>query len=127
MKAEQEILNKSGKRAIRLDAWAKDRRRKIFGFRILAGYTFSGQCEEMKGLYLGDGTTKIFLNMANENGSQELVSLLQYMKDTRLENPQIIVKDERILELDRIVKEVDLRRSLKDDGFRKKLYEEYHI
>lgn len=81
----------------------------------------------MKGLYLGDGTTKIFLNMANENGSQELVSLLQYMKDTRLENPQIIVKDERILELDRIVKEVDLRRSLKDDGFRKKLYEEYHI
>lgn len=76
---------------------------------------------------LGDGTTKVFLNMASENGSQELVSLLQYMKDTRLENSRIIVKDERILELDRIVKEVDLRRSLMDDGFRKKLYEEYHI
>lgn len=81
----------------------------------------------MKGLCLGDGTTKVFLNMASENGSQELVSLLQYMKDTRLENSRIIVKDERILELDRIVKEVDLRRSLMDDGFRKKLYEEYHI
>ncbi len=45
-----------------------------------------------------------FFHMAGENGSQKFVSLLQYRKDTRLENPRIIVKDERIMELDRIVK-----------------------
>ena len=36
--------------------------------------------------------------MASKNGSKELISLLQYMKDTRL--------DERLIELDRIVSEV---------------------
>ncbi len=235
VKVEQVILNQLGKRAIRLDAWAKDRHGRLYNLEMqndsksdnipkrsrfyqglldtpilksgketkyrelpdsiiifitqediwgqnLARYTFMEQCEEMKGLYLGDGTTKIFLNMTSENGSQELVSLLQYMKDTRLENPRIIVKDERIIELDRIVKEVkeseewevvqmnimeiamergleqgieqgmqqgikqgekrlnvlykrllddnrseDLRRSMVDDEFRKKLYEEYHV
>ena len=40
------------------------------------------------------------------NGREELVSLLQYMKNTTLGNPDIIVKDKRIEELDRIVKEV---------------------
>ena len=44
--------------------------------------------------------------MTSKNGSQELISLLQYMKDTRIENPNIIVKDSRILELDEIVQEV---------------------
>ena len=33
--------------------------------------------------------------MASKNGSKELISLLQYMKDTRLDNPEIKVKDER--------------------------------
>lgn len=227
VKVEQVILNKSGKRAIRLDAWAKDRQSRLFNIemqndsrkdnipkrsrfyqglldtpilksgkdtkyrelpdsiiifitqediwgRDLARYTFMEQCEEIKGLYLEDGTTKIFLNMTSKKGSQELVSLLQYIKDTRLENPEILVKDERIIELDRIVKEVkeseeweavqmnimeiamergleqgieqgekrlnvlykklldenrsdDLRRSMTDDGFRKRLYEEYQI
>lgn len=231
VKVEQVILNKSGKRAIRLDAWAKDRKSRLFNIemqndsrkdnipkrsrfyqglldtpilksgkdtkyrelpdsiiifitqediwgRDLARYTFMEQCEEIKGLYLEDGTTKIFLNMTSKKGSQELVSLLQYMKDTRLENPGILVKDERIIELDSIVKEVkeseewevvqmnimeiamekgieqgmqqgieqgekrlnvlyqkllddnrpdDLRRSMTDDGFRKRLYEEYQI
>ena len=47
-----------------------------------------------------------FLNMASKNGSKELISLLQYMKDTRLDNPEIKVKDERLIELDRIVSEV---------------------
>ena len=55
---------------------------------------------------LEDGTTKIFLNMSSKNGSQELVSLLQYMKETRIDNPNILVKDARILELDHIVQEV---------------------
>lgn len=48
----------------------------------------------------------IFLNMSSKNGSQELVSLLQYMKHTTLENPEVTVKEGRILELDRIVSEV---------------------
>ena len=64
------------------------------------------QCEEVPGLYLEDGTTKIFLNMTSKNGSHELVSLLKYMKDTRLDNPEILIKDRRILELDGIVREV---------------------
>lgn len=159
VKVEQVVLNKSGKRAIRLDAWAVDlqdrqfdmemqndsngddiRKRSrfyqglldspvlksgketrykylpstviifitqddIFG-RDLARYTFSEQCEELPDLSLDDGTSKIFLNMASFNGRKELVSLLQYMKNTRLDNPDIIVKDERICKLDKIVGEV---------------------
>lgn len=44
--------------------------------------------------------------MSSFNGRQELVSLLQYMKNTTLDNPDIKVKDKRIERLDRIVKEV---------------------
>ncbi len=49
---------------------------------------------------------KIFLNMTSKIGRPELVSLLQYMKNTTLDNADIILKDARILDLDRIVKEV---------------------
>ena len=35
-----------------------------------------------------------------------MISLLQYIKKTDIKNPDIIVKDERILELDDIVQEV---------------------
>lgn len=231
VKVEQVVLNKNGKRAIRLDAWAKDKGNRQFDMemqndskgdnipkrsryyqalldtpvlkagketkyrklpssviifitrddiwgRNLAKYTFTEQCEEIKGLYLEDGTTKIFLNMTSKNGSKELVSLLQYMKDTSLENPEVIIKDERIIELDKIVREVkeseeweavqmnimeiamekglkqgieqgkeqekgrinflnkilleedrldDLRRSIEDEEYQRKLCEEYHI
>ena len=159
VEVEQVVLNKSGKRAIRLDAWARDtldrrintemqnetetddvRRRArfyqglldtpvlksgkmtkykhlpstiiifitqedIFG-RDLAEYTFSEQCEEISGLPLDDGTKKIFLNMTSRNGRSELISLLQYMKNTTIDNPEIIVKDRRIVTLDEIVNEV---------------------
>lgn len=71
-----------------------------------AKYTFTEQCEEVAGLHLEDGTKKIFLNMTSTNGSQELVSLLQYMKKARIDNPNITVQDSRILELDQIVTEV---------------------
>lgn len=231
VKVEQVVLNKNGKRAIRLDAWAKDKRERQFDMEMqndskgdnipkrsrfyqalldtpilksgkdtkyrelpssiivfitqddiwekdLARYTFMEQCEEVKGLYLEDGTTKIFLNMTSKNGSKELVSLLQYMKDTSLENPEVIIKDKRIIELDKIVREVkeseeweavqmnimeiamerglkkgieqgieqekgrinflnkklleenrldDLRRSIEDEEYQRKLCEEYHI
>ena len=69
-------------------------------------YTFREKCEEIDDLWLEDGTTKIFLNMTSKNGSKELVSLLQYMKNTDIDNPEILVKDERIVELDSIVTEV---------------------
>lgn len=72
----------------------------------MAKYTFTEQCEEIAGLHLGDGTKKIFLNMTSKNGSKELVSLLQYMKNTSLNNPEIESKDERIIRLDEIVTEV---------------------
>lgn len=159
VKVEQVVLNKSGKRAIRLDAWARDeqnrhintemqndakqdnlRKRSRFYqglldtpvlksgkktkykhlpstiiifitrddiFRCdLAMYTFTEQCEEVPGLHLDDGTKKIFLNMTSRNGRPELISLLQYMKNTTLDNPEIIVNDKRIQSLDRIVNEV---------------------
>ncbi len=159
VKVEQVILNKSGKRAIRLDAWALDeddrqfdvemqndskkddiRKRSrfyqsmldtpilksgkktqyrnlpstviifitqedIFG-KNLAMYTFTEQCEEVPELALEDGTSKIFLNMTSKNGRAELVSLLQYMKYTTLENEDVTEKDHRILDLDQIVREV---------------------
>lgn len=159
VKVEQVVLNKSGKRAIRLDAWAQDwqdrrydmemqndtdgdnvRKRSrfyqsmldtpvlksgkktrykylpsttiifitqddIFG-KDLAMYTFSERCKEIPELSLEDGTSKIFLNMTSKNGRPELISLLQYMKHTTLDNEDVTVRDERILDLDRIVGEV---------------------
>ena len=69
-------------------------------------YTFTEQCEEVAGLHLDDGTKKIFLNMTSKNGRPELISLLQYMKNTTLDNPEILVRDKRIRKLDQIVKEV---------------------
>lgn len=53
-----------------------------------------------------DGTAKIFLNMTSKNGSKELVSLLQYCKESTLDNPEILVADKRLIELDSIVTEV---------------------
>ena len=159
VKVEQVVLNRSGKRAIRLDAWATDAKQRQFDMEMqndsdsddlrkrarfyqglidtpvlksgketryrhlpstviifitqddifgknLAKYTFSEWCEEIPDLPLEDGTKKLFLNMTSKNGRPELVSLLQYMRDTTLENPDIIVKDKRIIDLDRIVGEV---------------------
>ena len=159
VKVEQVILNKVGKRAIRLDAWAKSKDNRQFNMEMqndsgsddlrkrsryyqsmldtpilksgketryrnlpstviffitqedifgkdLAKYTFTERCKEIEDLELEDGTTKIFLNMTSKNGSKELISLLQYLKETRIDNPNIIVKDSRILELDNIVQEV---------------------
>ena len=156
---EHVILNRSGKHAIRLDAWALDAKNRQFNTEMqndtdtddirkrsrfyqglidtpilksgkdtkyrhlpstmiifitqedvfghdLAKYTFTEQCEEVAGLHLEDGTTKVFLNMSSRNGRPELVSLLQYMKDSRLDNPNISIMDERILKLAEIVDEV---------------------
>lgn len=159
VRVEEVILNRSGKRAIRLDAWAQDvydrqfdmemqndisgdnvckrsrlyqsmldtpllksgrktryrhlpstviifiTQEDIFG-KDLAMYTFREQCAEVPELLLEDGTSKIFLNMMSRNGRPELVSLLQYMKHTTLENADISVMDKRILHLDSIVEEV---------------------
>lgn len=144
----------------------------------MARYTFTEQCEEIQGLHLEDGTTKIFLNMTGEKGSKELISLLRYMNNSTLDNPEILIVDERLVELDKIVAEVkeseeweavqmnimeiamekgiekgieqgieqekfrinllnkklleenrldDLRRSIEDEGYQKKLCEEYRI
>ena len=49
---------------------------------------------------------KIFLNMSSKNERDELVSLLQYMKNSTLSNPEIIILDDRIRRLDAIVTEV---------------------
>ncbi|MFT4107066.1 MAG: hypothetical protein QM657_15025 [Lacrimispora sp.] len=44
--------------------------------------------------------------MKSKNGEPELISLLQYMKQSNLNNPDIMVQDERIVKLDTIVNEV---------------------
>ena len=44
--------------------------------------------------------------MASRRGRPDLVSLLQYMKNTTLDNPEILVRDKRIRKLDRVVREV---------------------
>ncbi len=159
VKVEQVILNKYGKRAIRLDAWAISTDARQFDMEMqnqtnqdslpkrsrfnqglmdspilksgkktrykylpsttiifitqddifqkdLAKYTFTEQCEEVKDLKLDDGTTKIFLNMTSKNGTKELISLLQYMKNTDINNPEIQVIDKRLLDLDKIVMQV---------------------
>jgi predicted transposase/invertase (TIGR01784 family) len=159
VKVEQVILNQSGKRAIRLDAWALDEKRRQFNMEMQnnstsddvrkrsrfyqglmdapvlkagretrykhlpstviifitqedifgkdqAMYTFSEWCEEVPDLPLEDGTKKIFLNMSSKNGRPELISLLQYMKNTTLDNPDILVRDKRIIDLNKIVVEV---------------------
>lgn len=169
VKVEQVILNKSGKRAIRLDAWAQDEWDRQFDMemqndtdgddirkrsryyqslidtpilksgkktkyrnlpsttiifitqedifdRDLAMYTFAERCEEVADLRLEDGTSKIFLNMTSKNGRPELVSLLQYMKDTTLDNENVTEKDERIVRLDQIVNEVRQSEEWEDAG-----------
>ena len=159
VKVEQVILNKSGNRAIRLDAWAMDSDKRQFNTEMensgdakeiqkrsryyqsmmdtpilksgkntkykelpstiiifitqtdifkkdLAMYTFTEQCEEIADLKLEDGTTKIFLNMASNNGRPELVSLLQYMKNTKINDSELSLYDKRIQKLNSIVNEV---------------------
>ena len=44
--------------------------------------------------------------MASKNGSKELISLLQYMKDTRFSTRTLLCPETRLIELDRIVSEV---------------------
>ena len=159
VRVEEVVLNKSGKRAIRLDAWAlsEDNRQfatemqndtsnddvrkrsryyqglldtpilksgkktrykelpstvvtfitqeDIFG-QDQAKYTFTERCKECPDLELEDGTTKIFLNMTSKNGDPELISLLQYMKDTRSDNPNILCWDNRLAQIDKVVNEV---------------------
>ncbi len=92
----------------------------IFG-KDLAKYTFSERCEEVPDLPLDDGTKKIFLNMSSKNGRPELVSLLQYMKNTTMTNPDITVRDKRILDLDRIVE--DVRKSEEWEDVSMNIYE----
>ena len=77
----------------------------IFG-KNQALYTFEESCRELPDLKLKDGTAKLFLNMTVKQGRPELVSLLQYMNHTTLDNPEVKVRDDPIEELDRIVQEV---------------------
>ena len=71
-----------------------------------ARYWFSEQCHDPQGMELGDGTRKCFCNMASKNGDLELVCLLQYMKNTRRDNPDVVLWSERLERLHEIVEEV---------------------
>ena len=49
---------------------------------------------------------KIFLNMTSRNGRENLISLLQYFRNSTLDNPDIPAVDDSLAELDGIVSEV---------------------
>lgn len=159
VKCEEIILNKSGKRSIRLDAWSKDRHMRLFDIEMqndekaddiprrsryyqalmdtpllkagkytryrelppteiifitqkdlfgedLAEYVCSTYYLGETPIKVEDGVTKTFLNMQSMHGRPELVSLLQYMKHSDINNPNILVKDARLLRLHEIVTEV---------------------
>ena len=56
----------------------------LFGHELYR-YTFHPECEEVPGLRLEDGTTRIFLNTRGKNDDQlpkELVDFLHYLEDT---------------------------------------------
>lgn len=86
-----------GQRIIKIDSLIQknDSKKNIFG-KDCAKYTFVERCEEMPNIYLEDGTTKMFLNMSSKNGTPELISLLQYMKETRIDNPNILIEEYQI-------------------------------
>ena len=44
--------------------------------------------------------------MTSKHGTPELISFLQYMKDTRSDNPNILCWDNRLTQIDEVVKEV---------------------
>ena len=69
-------------------------------------YTFTERCHEFSDMELEDRTKKIFLNMTSKNGRDELVSFLQYCKNSTLDNPEITILDERLKTLDAMVSEV---------------------
>jgi len=69
-------------------------------------YSFRNVCREIPDLELGDGVEKIFLNMSSRNGREDLISLLQYMKRSTLDNPDIPQRGDMLVELDEIVREV---------------------
>lgn len=71
-----------------------------------ACYTFQNYCKEDRLLELEDEAIKIFLNMESKNGDPDMVSLLQYMKKTTLDNPDIIIQDSKLKYLDEVVTEV---------------------
>ena len=57
----------------------------LFGYGLYR-YTFTGQCEEVPGLTLGDGATRIFINTFGTNRqdfSQEFLDFMDYINDTR--------------------------------------------
>ncbi|HIR45377.1 MAG TPA: hypothetical protein IAC92_08480, partial [Candidatus Ventrisoma faecale] len=71
-------------------------------------YTFKTQCEEVPGLYLEDGVTRIFLNTrGTDDGevSPELAELLHYIEDSSDETAQRC-RSGRIQKLHRRVREV---------------------
>lgn len=56
----------------------------LFGYNLYR-YTFHMECEEVPGLRLSDGATRIFLNTHGSNSddvSSELVELLKYMENS---------------------------------------------
>ena len=54
--------------------------------------------------------------MSVKQGNALLVSLLQYMKKTTLDNPEIVTRENRLIELDEIVREVKTSEEWEDVG-----------
>lgn len=70
----------------------------IFGYGLYK-YVFTNQCEDIKGHHLGDGATRIFLNLKgknNTNVTQGVEDLLHFIKDSR---QNFISQDTKVQEL----------------------------
>ena len=79
----------------------------LFGYDLYR-YTFRMECEEVPGLKLADGATRIFLNTRGknpENVSPELIELLHYMETSTDEVSQNC-KSDRIHEMHRRVNRI---------------------
>ena len=79
----------------------------LFG-KGLYRYTFHMACDEVDGLKLNDGATRIFLNTRGTNAdgvSQELIELLHYMEHTTDEVSQVCTSN-RIHQLNKRINEI---------------------
>ena len=71
-------------------------------------YTFRMSCDEVPGLALGDGVTRIFLNTRGDNDegvSRELIGLLRYFENSNGETAESVGSD-RVLRLHRKVEKL---------------------
>ena len=139
VKVEKVILNRSGKRAIRLDAWAKDGNNREFDMEMQndsAGDDLPRHSRFYQGMLdtpiLKSGKRTKIVNEVKESEEWEAVQMnifeigVSYGEERGEERGEkrLNLLHKKLLDENRID---DLRRSIEDEKYQKKLYKEYHI